>query len=167
MRRALTLTAILITSTFTVPVSAQPPDSAIFPGDERPRHSRGREDRLQRMADYLELSDSQNAEWQAISERHLEAVRTRWDRVESLRENFVELADQHDPNLQQLGRISLDLHREIQMTRDSRGTVIAELEQILTPEQAEKFAALQVARDFAGERGHRRARGPRARQETD
>jgi len=163
-----TLMTILVIAGATAGlVLAQPPDSAVFPGDERPRHDRWQNDRLDRMAEYLELSDAQTVEWETITEQHTQAIRERWERVGTLRDEFEALADSQDPNLEQLGQVALDLHREMKTARASRGELHTDLEETLTPEQAERFAALREAREFAGGRGHRGPRGNRARSDTD
>ena len=144
---------ILVTIVMTTSGTwAQPPD-AFYPGDERPRHDRWQGDRMARIAEYLELSESQAAEWQATTEQHLEAVQSQRSRIESLRDEFRRLADQTNPNLEHLGQIALDLHREAETVRSSRGQLKSEFETILTPEQAERFEALAAAREIAGPGG--------------
>lgn len=152
---------LVITGAAAALAWAQPPDYAVFPGDERPRHDRSADDRLARMAEYLELSDAQATEWQAITKRHIDAMFVQRERIESLGSDFRGLADQQDPDLAELGQMALDLHREMESARSSRGQLLIDLEEILTPEQAERFAALKAAREFAGNRGHR---GPRDRR---
>jgi len=146
---------------------AQPPDFAAYPGDERAREGRWQDDRLDKMTEFLELSDAQAAEWQAITSQHTEAMRARWEQVGTLREEFSELADQDAPDLEELGQIALDLHREMKTARASRGDLMLELEEILTPEQAERLATLKAARELAGGRGHRGPRGDRARPDKN
>jgi Spy/CpxP family protein refolding chaperone len=132
---------------------AQPPDAS-YPGEERPRHDRWQGDRMTRIAEYLELSDSQATEWEAMTDQHLDTVRSQRSRIESLRDEFRSTADQANPDLEQLGRVALDLHREMEAARSSRGQLQAELVTILTPEQAERYEALAAARKIAGPDGH-------------
>ena len=146
---------------------AQPPDFAVYPGDKGPRHDRGREDRLERMVEYLDLSEAQASEWQAITEQQAESVRARWERIGSLREEFESLADQDAPNLENVGRVALDLHREMEAARSSRGAVFSNLHEILTPDQKERLDALRQAREFSSGRGPREERGPRNPPEVD
>ncbi len=140
---------------------AQPPDFAVYPGDEeRGPRDRGQAERLAKMVDYLELSESQAAEWEAMTQEHMQATRARWEHIGSLRESFRDLAEQENPNLEEAGRIALEMHREMETARSSRGQVFEDLQQILTPEQADKLEALKTAREFSGRRGDR-GRGPR------
>jgi len=152
-----TLAAMVCLASFTA--WAQPPDFADFPGDERPQWGRWQGKRFDRMAEYLELSESQASEWQTLVDEHTETGRARWERIGTLREEFRRLADTVDPDLDQLGQIALDMHREMETARSSQGQLLGELEAVLTPEQADRFEALKAAREFAGPR-HRR--GPRA-----
>lgn len=161
------MTILAIASAAAAVAWAQPPDFAVFPGDERAREGRGHEARLEKMTEYLELSDSQVAEWQAITEQHTEAMRARWEQVGVLRQEFGALADQDDPDLTQLGQLALDLHREMKTARSSRADHIQKLEEVLTPDQATKFEALKAARELAGDRSHRGPRGGRNRPDRD
>jgi Spy/CpxP family protein refolding chaperone len=161
------MTILVIAGGSAALVWAQPPDMAVFPGDERARPDRWQGDRLEKMAEYLELSDAQIAEWQAITGQHSQTIRARWGQIGTLREEFAELADSHDPNLEQLGQIALDLHQEMKKARAARGELVTSLEETLTVEQAERFAALQAARELAGNRAHRGPRGHRQRTDLD
>lgn len=160
-------TALVISIALGTSAAAQPPDYAVFPGDEEARHQRGQDGRLERMVEYLELSESQTVEWKAITDQHTEAIRNRLERVGTLRQEFGELADQPEPNLEDLGRIALDLHREVKAARSSRGGLFTELEAVLTPEQAERFAALKAAREFSGQRDRRGHRGGSKQPDSD
>lgn len=161
------MTILAIAAATAAGAWAQPPDFAVFPGDEQARQGRWQGDRLERMTEYLELSDAQATEWQAIGEQHTEARVAHRERVGALREQFRQLAEHDNPDLEQVGQIALDLHREMETARSSRGELIQELEQILTPEQAERLAALRAAREMSGERRHRGPRGGKNRPERD
>ena len=166
IKKALWTTLLIAVAPGTLTL-AQPPDYAVFPGDDRPRHERWQDDRLERMVEYLELSDAQASEWQAISEQQTEVIRERVESIKTLRQEFAELADQENPNLEQLGRVALDLHREMKTMRSSRGDLFTELEGVLTSEQAERLEALKTAREFSGRRGHRGLRGEGNRPDSD
>ena len=166
MRIRTILTAALVGAIAATPAIAQPPDFAVYPGEDVPGHGRLREDRMAKMVEYLELSDSQTVEWEAITNQHQEVTRARWERVGQLREQFRSLADQDNPNLEQVGQVALELHREMESARASRGEVFTELRQILTPEQAERFDALKAAREFSGDRGRRGRRGARPSKDS-
>ena len=166
MRNRSTLSIALLAAMLCIPAIAQPPDFAVYPGEETPGHGRFREDRLARMVEYLELSDAQATEWEAIAARHQETARARFEHIGKLRNEFRSLAEQDNPNLEQVGQIALELHREMETARSSRGEVFEELQEILTPEQAERLQALKAAREFSEERGRRGRRGPRASKES-
>lgn len=140
---------------------AQPPGSGPFGGDEGSRGAAWQADRMARVAEYLELSESQIAEWQAVQNQHFEGVQDRREvssNVAAWRDEFRALAAEETPDLEHLGQLALDIHRAHESVRESRQQLTDELERILTPEQAEKFEALEAARDIAGHRGRRSAR---------
>lgn len=166
MRNRSILPLALVAAMLCAPAIAQPPDFAVYPGEETPGHGRFRQDRLTRMVEYLELSDSQTTEWEAITTQHQETTRARFERIGQLRDEFRSLAEQDNPNLEQVGQIALELHRAMETVRSSRGEVFEELQEILTPEQAERFAALKAAREFSGDRGRRERRGPRSSKDS-
>lgn len=149
---------ILVTLSAVTNAVAQPPDLAGFPGDQERHRQHWQEDRLSQLTDYLDFSDSQAAQWQAIVDRHLEVTRSRQQTIHSLREEFLQLADQDDPDFEQVGRIALDLHREMQDLRAGREELIQELETVLTPDQLDRFAAFKSSREKAGPGGRLRDR---------
>jgi hypothetical protein len=168
MRKSIA-TSLLVAAVVCPTAWAQPPDFAVYPGDEQTgpsRHQRQREDRLARVVEYLELSDSQEAEWEQITAQHHETTRGRWERIKKLRDEFQTVADQADPDVEQAGRIALELHREMEKARGSRNLVADELAEILTPDQAERFEALRAARELSGDRGPRGSRGRRGPKDS-
>lgn len=164
--KILSVVLTMLVTTVTL-ARAQPPDFAVYPGEEEGRQGRREGDRLERMTEYLELSEAQVTEWQAIAGQHKETMQSRWEHIGDLRNEFRQLADQDDPNLEQLGQLALDLHREMETARASRGALADELQAILTPEQTEKFEALKAAGEIAGGRRHRGPRGERSRSHGD
>ena len=161
------MTSILLCLGAVGLVWAQPPDYAVFPGDDDARFSERRAERLAKMTEYLELSDAQVDQWQEITALHQETMRSRWERIGDLRDEFGALADQEDPNLEQIGQIALDLHREMESGRASREGLLTELETILTPDQSERLEALKTARELGGERRHRGPRDGEGRPRRD
>ena len=166
MRIPTILSAALLAAGFGTTAIAQPPDFAVYPEDEAPGHGRFREDHLSRVADYLDLSEAQATEWEAITAEHRQIARERRERIAQLRNEFRSLADQDNPDLGQIGRVALDLHREMESARASRGEVFEELKEILTPEQTDRFEALMAAREFSRDRGHRGRRGTRSPKDS-
>lgn len=163
------LTLALAALTLTCVVVAAQPGGFGPPGDEGSAF-RGRlhEQRLERMTAYLELDERQAEEWQLILDNHLAAVGDHRERMENLRDEFHSLADAADPDLQRLGQLALGMHREGLATRSLWDQVSLDLEALLTPEQAERFAALKAARDMADPRfGLRGPHVGRQRPEAD
>ena len=166
-------TLIVALSLFALAAStawAQPPGSGPFGGDEGFRGAGWRANRMARLAEYLDLSESQIAEWQAVQDQHFEGVPDRLEvssNVADWREEFRALAAEETPDLELLGRLALDIHRAQESFRESRQQLTDELERILTPEQAEKFEALEAARDISGHRGRRSARHRRTSTDSN
>lgn len=160
-------TIMILTAASPVGGWAQDSDSAVFPPHERQlRAERWQESRMDRMVEYLELSESQVAQWQSILESRASAVPDRQEVAENLaawQEEFRTLANQENPDLEQLGQIALDIHRAHESRRDSRNQLLSDLQTVLTPEQSEKLEALRAAKEFAaphGRQGRRHRREP-------
>lgn len=149
---------------------AQPPDFPSFGGEEGSRFEHWQEGRMARMVEYLELSESQTAEWRAILRSHSATAPDRLEVFKSAdtwREEFRVLAAEENPDLEQLGQLALDIHRAHEFVRTSRQQLVSELQTILTPEQAEKLEALEAARDFSAPRGRQGPRHRRPSPDTD
>ena len=131
-----------------------------YGGQQRDRDSMAQQ-RLEKVAEYLELSEDQSLQWQVTIDEHRQARQTARDRVNDWREEFRQLAKAEEPDLTRLGEVALAIHREVDDQGSSRDQLKAELTKILTPEQADKFDALMAAREVGqqGTRGRRR-RGP-------
>ena len=133
-------------------LSAQPPDSR--PGDQSMR-SWDHTGRIERIAEILDLSADQTEQWTEIVEEHQARSQIRRDEITDLRAQFDELAEQDPPDFDQLGRIALSIHGEMQASRREREEIRVDLGMLLTPDQAEKFETLHAAREFSGRRqGH-------------
>ena len=161
----LTLTAVAVLASW-----AQPPDSPSFGGEEGDRFERLQEDRMVRMIEYLELSESQTIEWQAIADRHTETAPDRGEMFKSIgtwREEFRVLAADDNPDLERLGQLALDIHTAHESLRASREQFHTELQTVLTPEQADKLEALEAAKEFSGRRGRKSPRHRRSSTDSD
>lgn len=162
MRNKTTLIALMLGLTTALAGWAQPSDSAVFPGDGPREPGRWHAQRMERMVEYLELSESQTLEWQAILDAHRTAAPDRQqteEMVEAWQEEFRTLADQAEPDLERLGQLALDIHRSRESRSLSRERLFTELRSVLTPEQSDKLDALQAARELSHPR--RDGRGPR------
>ena len=157
--------AIALTLVAATAISqAQGPDQPIFPGDQEPGADRWQQRRMQRMIDYLELSDSQIIEWQALLDAGTDQAPDPQQMAEThraWREEFRQLAEQENPELERLGQIALDIFRAQEARRTAHQERAAELRTLLTPEQVEKLDALETAREFGGSGGRRGHHGPR------
>ena len=133
-------------------LSAQPPDRDFdqeWTGDWN--HSR----RLERITQYLDLDANQAEQWLEIIDDQQDRRTARRDQIMELRARFKETADQSSPDLEVLGQMALDIYTELEASRLERDQVKSDLDSILTPEQRERFEALQAARDFSGPKHHR------------
>ena len=140
-------------------LSAQPPDSRL--GDPSTRewdHSK----RFERIAEFLELSTDQAEQWMAIVDEQQSRGNLRRVEIADLRAQFDELADQDPPDFDQLGRVALEIHHEIEAVRRERDQIKVDLELLLTPEQVERFQELHASRESpgAGQGGPRRQARP-------
>lgn len=124
-----------------------------------PRH-RAFEQRFQGLADYLELSEEQVVQCQALFQQHREEAELRHRRAAELRQEFRDLAAATSPDLETIGGVALEMHREMESLRGLREQFVSDVEALLTPDQIEKFEAFRAARDVVGPRrgGHGRGR---------
>jgi Spy/CpxP family protein refolding chaperone len=155
MRHRILATAAIGLMVLPMAVYSQPHGGKGFFRPEG-EHFLGGDRRLEAAAEYLELTDGQQVEWEGILERHRETVRLEWQGLAELRQQFRDLAETENPDLAELGGIALTMHRGTEAMRDMRSDLNEELQSILTPDQAEKFEALQAARETVRPRGERR-----------
>ena len=120
-------------------------------------HERGRGG--ERLARYLELDESQRAEWQAIREDGREEAKAIFDELRANRESLRALLEAGGADPAEVGQIVLDGHALEQSMRVFREGVDEKLAAVLTSEQVDKWEAYKAARETRGPRGHRR--GPR------
>lgn len=122
------------------------------PGLGEAAQSRGRGDHWQRMGDYLELNESQQAEWQQVLDVHRDETSDRFETIRIMRQEFNRLAEDGSPDLMVLGQLALDMHREMEAAKSSRQATEDALKATLTPEQIERFDSLREAREAMGPR---------------
>jgi Spy/CpxP family protein refolding chaperone len=133
-----------------------------FRGRE-PRFDPGRfeerlEERSDRVAEPLELTDDQRASFEALRERSLRDARARMERMRELGEELRTLLDATAPDAARVGEKAIALHRLREELRTGRETFEAEVARILTAEQRFAFEALREARGDLEERGPFRPR---------
>lgn len=138
---------------------AQPQEAWESMGEPgRPRH-RAFEQRFEAIAEYLELSEEQAVQCQALFQQHRDEAQMRHQRAAELRQEFRELAAATNPDLEKLGGVALEMHRQMESLRGSKEQLVADVEALLTPEQVEKFEAFLAARDVVGPRHGRQGPG--------
>lgn len=110
------------------------------------------EERFDRLADYLELSEAQRAEGEALRDRVFADARERIERAEAGFETIREMAAAEDPDPTAIGELVLRMHRDREAMREAHDAWRAELVALLTPEQVERFEAWEAARPWGDHR---------------
>ena len=162
VRRA-ALAAAGLLAVAAIAVAAPPRGSARFgdgaSGEGFPRHA---ERRVERLAEFLELSDSQLTSWESLRSQHRDAVQPLLEQMRTHRESLRSLMESDSPDATALGEEML-AGREL---REDLETGQQDLESgfraLLTAEQLERYEAFREAR---GDRREQRGRsGPRGRR---
>jgi Spy/CpxP family protein refolding chaperone len=142
----------------TLPLVAQP-------GGPGPRGAHPEEGgpRIEKLAELLDLTADQTEQWQALMDTQRAAARAQGEELRATREQIKDLVSAENPELEQLGQLTLDLHRGMEAMKGISEGFEEELAMILTPEQLEKFELLREARRaFDPEK-----RGPEGRRERE
>ncbi|MEM1245404.1 MAG: Spy/CpxP family protein refolding chaperone [Acidobacteriota bacterium] len=114
----------------------------------------------ERLAAFLELDESQQAEWQALREEHRASIEPLVADMKANRESLRDLLESDTADPTAVGELVLagrDLRGEMKASREG---LDASLAAVLTAEQQEKFEAFKAAAGERGPRGRGR-RGPR------
>lgn len=114
----------------------------------------------ERLAEYLELDESQRIEWQTLREEHRAALEPVLAEMKANRESLRTLLESDAADPTTVGEIVLagrDLKNQLKAAREQ---LDADLVAVLTAEQQEKFEAFKAAAGERGPRGRGR-RGPR------
>lgn len=104
--------------------------------------------RIEVLTDYLELSESQRAELEAIVEEQRELREADREGLRGEAERLRELLDGESPDAAEVGRLVLDLHRAKESLMAQRAAERERIEALLTPDQLERFEALEAARQM-------------------
>lgn len=129
------------------------------PHAKGPMAERVLEHRFERLAEYLELTEAQRAEAEALRERWLGDLRERHEANAASFETIHEMAAADNPDPTAIGELVIQMHREREAMRAAHESYHAELVKVLTPEQAEKLEAWEAARPWGkgfGPPRHRR-----------
>lgn len=115
---------------------------------------------LRRLAYFLDLTEAQITEAQAI----FEAARTAAEPLRTARRDLAgqlrEALDAAEPDPAAVGALTIALHDNGEALRALLQGAIEDFEAILTPEQLERFEVLRDARRVFGRRHHRGPDGP-------
>ncbi|MDH3402932.1 MAG: periplasmic heavy metal sensor [Acidobacteriota bacterium] len=136
--------------------------AAASAGDGHGRHGRGffgdparmeehHAERFERVAAFLDLSEQQVDQWQTLHAGRVEAMQARHEELEALHERIRELAEAADPDAAAVGELVIEAHRKMAAARAEGEALHAEALALLTPEQRERFEAMQHLR--GGPRG--------------
>ncbi len=112
----------------------------------------------ERLIEYLELDEGQQAEWQAIREASRDEMRSSVEAIRANGQALRELLESGTATAEEAGQLVLDGHALKQDLQASREAIDEQLQAVLTLEQVEKWEAFKAA---AGNRGPRFGRGGR------
>ncbi|MGH9379938.1 MAG: Spy/CpxP family protein refolding chaperone [Thermoanaerobaculia bacterium] len=125
-----------------------------------PMAERFAEHRFERLARYLELSEAQRAEAEALREQWLGDMHERFETTHASFEKIHEMAAAENPDATAIGELVIQMHREHEAMQAAHEGYRAELVKLLTPEQAEKLEAWEAASPLGEDFGpHRLRRG--------
>ena len=119
------------------------------------------EHRFERLAEYLELTEAQRAEAEALHDRWLGDAREVHETTQASFAKIHEMAAAENPDATAIGELVIQMHRDHQAMRQAHEAWRAELVELLTPEQVEKLEAWEAARpEGMGFGRHGRHGGP-------
>jgi Spy/CpxP family protein refolding chaperone len=118
------------------------------------------EHRLDRLAEYLELSDAQRVEAEALRERVFADVKERIATAGATFETIHEMAAAENPDATAIGELVIQMHRDREAMREAHDAFRAELVALLTPEQVERLEAWEAAHPWGEHRGPGFHHGP-------
>ena len=111
------------------------------------------DDRADRIADLLKLTDDQRATFDRLRADALEGARPKMERMRQMGDDLRQLLDSDAPDATQVGAKMIEIHQLREELKATKDGVEAELVKILTPEQRFALDALKEARHDADERG--------------
>jgi Spy/CpxP family protein refolding chaperone len=129
-------------------------------GPMGPMAERFVEHRLDRLAEYLELSDAQRVEAEALRERVFADVKERIATAGATFETIHEMAAAENPDATAIGELVIQMHRDREAMREAHDAFRAELVALLTPEQVERLEAWEAAHPWGEHRGPGFHHGP-------
>jgi Spy/CpxP family protein refolding chaperone len=162
--RQLTMVAAVALMLAPTVLSAQPhSERGMRPGSDGALSNGGDPSaRMERLIEYLDLSDAQRVQIEESMIEHRESRQALSQSMRARNESLQAMLESATPDATAIGNSVLERHElRKQMTAHQEAQISA-LRQMLTPEQAEKFDALMSAREFTrgegGGRGQRKGR---------
>lgn len=125
-----------------------------------PMAGRFLEERFDRLAAHLELSDAQRVEVEALHERLVADARERHERAAGAFEQIHEMAAAESPDATAIGELVIRMHRDREAMREAHDAYRAELVALLTPEQVERLEAWEASRPWGEHHGRGFHHGP-------
>ena len=153
--------ALLLLAGLALPAIAQGPGPA---AGERPawaEHGAPGAHRLARLARVLDLTDAQLAEARALHEAAREDLAPIFEQSRELRTRLDGLLDAASPDPTRVGEVVIALRQNRESTKAVHEATKAAFEALLTPEQREKLATLEDAKEEFGRHGRGRRGGHR------
>jgi Spy/CpxP family protein refolding chaperone len=133
-------------------------------GPQGPAHQgRGEGGRYQRMAEYLGLTEEQQASWKSLHEQHKTEMEPLREEGRELHERLRAAIEAENPDPTAVGTATLALKQHREKARAARQAFKEKLTSTLTPEQKTRFDAFKASHrggpgrpgEFRGQRGPR------------
>jgi Spy/CpxP family protein refolding chaperone len=156
MKRILGVTALAagVLGAGAVLMAAGPQDPA--------REGRGQDGRFQRMAEYLGLTEEQQATWKSLQEQHRTEMEPLRQEGRELHERLKAATEAENPDPTAVGAATLALKQHREKARADQKAFAEKLGSTLTPEQKTKFDAFKASHPGGyGKHGGKGHRGPR------
>jgi Spy/CpxP family protein refolding chaperone len=109
---------------------------------------------FERLAEFLELSESQREQLAALHDAHTQGLAERFERLRAELETVHEMAGSESPDPTAIGERVIAMHREHEALEAAREAFHQEVEALLTPEQVERFAAWRASRPWLDDDSH-------------
>jgi len=122
-----------------------------------PREGRGGE-RARELADFLDLTTEQRAQWRDIAAEHRDAMKPLFEEGQKLRQNVKKLMDSGASD-EEVGAAMKAAREHREKVRAASEEFEGRLQSVLTADQKTKYEAFKAARRSG--RDGRRERGPR------
>ena len=147
---------LMVTTLAAAPAAAQDEGyrwGGAWAGGEHPGMERFHEERFERVSAFLDLTDQQLKQWQEVFAARGEAGQGSRDEIRALHEEVRAMASADKPDATAIGELVIEAHRLMAAGEAEREAFHAELMSILTPDQRERFEALQELRPERTPRG--------------